>query len=201
MTSGLDCRLRLKIVEPESYAHRRRALIVKKRLSLIALAVAAASCTKARQPEAKASQTVSGPASRLVGSWIARAIETTDSAGRTIESSRPVGMIIYTAEGRMAVQIMVLPRPLVPPVPEGPDEVNAWSSEQTRRVVETYDAYFGTYEVDTVRHIVTHHVEGELRPNYVGAAYARRYEVDGDRLLLSATKPDEHWRVVWDRVK
>lgn len=112
-----------------------------------------------------------------------------------------MGMIVYTPEGRMAVQIMVLPRPVVPPVPEGPDEVTAWSSEQVRRVVETYDAYFGTYEIDEARHIVTHHVVGELRPNYVGAAYARRYQVDGDRLLLSATNPDEHWRVVWERVK
>lgn len=112
-----------------------------------------------------------------------------------------MGMIVYTPEGRMAVQIMVLPRPVVPPVPEGPDEVTAWSSEQVRRVVETYDAYFGTYEIDEARHVVTHHVEGELRPNYVGAAYARRYQVDGDRLLLSATNPDEHWRVIWERVK
>jgi hypothetical protein len=176
-------------------------LIVTTRFLLLALAIAAASCDTARQPDTNASQAVGRPASPLVGTWIVRAIEITDSAGRTIESSRPVGMIVYTPEGRMAVQIMVLPRPVVPPVPEGPDEVTAWSSEQVRRVVETYDAYFGTYEVDEVRHIVTHHVEGELRPNYVGAAYARRYQVDGDRLLLSATSPDEHWRVVWERVK
>jgi hypothetical protein len=110
-------------------------------------------------------------------------------------------MIIYTAQGRMAVQIMVLPRPVVPPVPEGPDEVTAWNAEQVRRVVETYDAYFGTYELDEARHLVTHHVEGELRPNYVGTAYTRRYQVDGDQLILSAADPNEHWRVVWERVK
>jgi hypothetical protein len=137
----------------------------------------------------------------LVGTWSVRAIEITDSAGRTVATSRPVGMIVYTPEGRMAVQIMVLPRPVVPPVPEGPDEVAAWSSEQVRRVVETYDAYFGTYQLDEASHTVTHHVEGELRPNYVGAAYARRYEVDGDRLVLSSTSPGEHWRVIWERVK
>jgi hypothetical protein len=130
-----------------------------------------------------------------------RAIEITDSAGRTVATSRPAGMIVYTPEGRMAVQIMVLPRPVVPSVPEGPDEVPAWSSEQVRRVVETYDAYFGTYELDEATHTVTHHVEGELRPNYVGAAFARRYEVDGDRLVLSSTSPAEHWRVIWERVK
>ena len=68
-------------------------------------------------------------------------------------------------------------------------------------MVETYDAYFGTYDVDQAQHLVTHHVEGELRPNLVGAAYQRRYEVDGDRLLLSSANPAERWRVVWERVK
>ena len=56
----------------------------------------------------------------------------------------------------------MVPRPIVPPVPEGPGDVASWSPEQVRQVVETYDAYFGTYVVDEARHIVTHHVEGEL---------------------------------------
>lgn len=176
-------------------------MLISKRVLLVALAVAAANCTPDNQLETRASRALDRAVSPLVGTWIVRAIVTTDSAGRTIDSSQPVGMIVYTPEGRMAVQIMVLPRPVVPPVPEGPDEVTAWSSAQVRRVVETYDAYFGTYEVDEVRHVVTHHVEGELRPNYVGAAYERRYEVDGDQLILRSANLDEHWQVVWERVK
>ena len=96
---------------------------------------------------------------------------------------------------------MVLPRPIVPAVPQGPGPVTAWSADDARQVVETYDAYFGTYEVDEANAIVTHHVEGELRPNYVGAAYVRRYEVEGDRLSLSPADPKERWRIVWQRVK
>ena len=61
---------------------------------------------------------------------------------------------------------------VVPPLPEGPGDVAAWSPEQVR-------------------------LEGELRPNYVGVAYKRRYEVDGDRLLFSSVNPNERWRVVW----
>lgn len=175
--------------------------MVRTQFLLLTLSALAASRTRGGQSAAPGSQAVRHPASPLVGTWLVRALETTDSTGRTIESSRPIGMIIYTAQGRMAVQVMVLPRPVVPAVPEGPDEVTAWNAEQVRRVVETYDAYFGTYEVDEPRRIVTHHVEGELRPNYVGAAYTRRYRVDGDQLILSATNPDEHWRVVWERVK
>jgi Lipocalin-like domain len=168
--------------------------MLKKRFVLMALALAAAGCTPHRQTSRRA-------ASPLVGTWTVRAMETMDSAGRTIDSSPSVGMINYTPEGRMAVQIMVLPRPVVPPVPEGPGEVKEWGPDQARQVVETYDAYFGTYEVDEVKRIVTHHVQGELRPNLLGAAFPRRYEVEGDRLLLSSTNPDQHWRVVWERVK
>ena len=101
----------------------------------------------------------------------------------------------------MAVQSMVLPRPVVPPVPEGPDVVTAWTGQHARRVVETYDAYFGTYEVDDVQHIVTHHVEGELRPNLVGAAYGRRFGFEGGNLVLSSARPEDHWRVIWERAK
>lgn len=167
----------------------------------MAAAVAAASCAPDRPTSTIASQANRDAPSPLVGTWTLQAVELTDLAGRPIEAPRAVGTIIYTQEGRMATQSMVLPRPVVPTVPEGPGEVTAWSPEQLRQVVETYDAYFGRYEVDEEAHIVTHHVEGELRPNYVGAAYARRYEVDGDRLLLSSTNPDERWRVVWQRVK
>jgi hypothetical protein len=181
--------------------HWRTPLLAPKRFLLMALSIAAACGSPERQADAEAPPPPDRAVSPLVGTWIVRAVEITDSAGRTIETSHPVGTIIYTLEGRMAVQIMVLPRPVVPPVPEGPDEVNAWSPEQVRQVVETYDAYFGKYEVDEAGHIVTHHVEGELRPNHVGAAYARRYEVDGDRLILSPTDPEQHWRVVWERAK
>jgi hypothetical protein len=174
--------------------HHNRALI-------LALVTSVASCNPDNRPESASSKPMENASSPLIGTWIVREIETLDSAGRIIDASHPPGMIIYTPEGRMAVQIMMLPRPVVPPVPEGPDQVAAWSPEQTRRVVETYDAYFGTYEVDSSRRIVTHHVEGELRPNFVGSSYARRYEVDRDRLILSSANPNEYWRVVWQRVQ
>jgi hypothetical protein len=110
-------------------------------------------------------------------------------------------MLVYTPGGRMAVQIMALPRPVVPRVPGGPDLVTAWSGEQARTVVETYDAYFGTYEVDDALKIVTHHVQGELRPSLVGSAYGRRFSFEGGNLVLSSASPEEHWRIIWQRVE
>ena len=172
-----------------------------RRLMALALATTTLSCNSADQPGTGAAAGSAPAPSPLVGTWRLRTVEVLDSTGGVLERTRPGGMLIYTGDGHMAVQVMVLPRPVVPPVPEGPDQVSAWNGQQLRRVVETYDAYFGTYVIDSAQQIVTHHVEGELRPNFVGAAYARRYAISGDTLSLSSTKPGEYWQVIWERMK
>ena len=164
-----------------------------KRFALITLLCTAAGCVSNHQADRAAHS--------LVGTWSAQAEETIDSAGRTISSNPATGVLVYTPEGRVAVQIVVLPRPVVPSVPEGPGKVDAWDARQVRNVIETYDAYFGAYEADEVHHTVTHHVQGELRPNLDGADFRRRYEINGDRLTLRSTDPRETWRVVWKRVR
>jgi hypothetical protein len=118
-----------------------------------------------------------------------------------------VGMIVYSPEGRMAVQIMYRRgRPVVSAKKDvvstglGLGEIR-WSAEDARAAIDTYDAYFGTYEVDREQSIVTHHVLGELRPPGVGARYRRRYELRGDDLWLSSTDSKERWRIVWRRVR
>jgi hypothetical protein len=42
-------------------------------------------------------------------------------------------------------------------------------------------------------------VEGALVKALVGKDLPRRYEFDGDRLIVRSTRTDEHWRVVWIR--
>jgi hypothetical protein len=164
----------------------------RKQLTLMTLLCTAAGCVSNHQDRAAYS---------LVGTWSAQAEETIDSAGRTIASNPATGLLVYTPEGRVAVQIVVLPRPIVPAVPEGPGSVNEWDAGQARKVIETYDAYFGTYESDEVNHTVIHHVQGELRPNLDGSAFHRRYQIEGDRLTLRSTDPREMWQVVWKRVR
>ena len=129
----------------------------REQFALMTLLCTAAGCVSNHQAERAADS--------LVGTWSAQAEEIVDSAGRTVASNPATGLLVYTPEGRVAVQIVVLPRPVVPAVPEGPGNVSAWDSEQAHNVVETYDAYFGTYEADEVHGTVTHHVQGELRPN------------------------------------
>jgi hypothetical protein len=86
----------------------------------------------------------------------------------------------------MAVQFMGDPRPAI-------TAQNAWqgreinpavSISELRDALGGYYAYFGTYKVDPVRHVVTHHIQASLRPSEVGIEYERPYRFDGDRLIL-----------------
>ena len=87
------------------------------------------------------------------------------------------------------------------PVPQSRDWGDHWDADDARTAIDTYDAYFGTYEVDPERDLVTHVVVGELRPPGVGARYGRRFELRGDELWLTPEDPSEGWRVVWRRVR
>ncbi|MEO7966440.1 MAG: lipocalin-like domain-containing protein [Gemmatimonadaceae bacterium] len=169
---------------------------------LFVLVASVAVCSPKQSSDAARTETGAAARSPLVGTWILKLAETTDSAGNTVSSSRDVaGMIVYTVDGHVAVQNMLLPRPTVSAVPQGPDSVTLWSEEQVRSVVETYDAYYGTFDVDETRPIVRHHVTGELRPSLTGSIYERRFAFRDGQLLLSSPRPEEHWRYVWERAQ
>jgi hypothetical protein len=148
-----------------------------------------------------------GPAERLVGAWEAVEDQGLGPDGKVVARDTTVmGLLVYTPEGRMAVQLMYQARP---EVSTANDEVSTgvglgrirWDAEDARAAIDTYDAYFGRYEIDPDRNLVTHVVEGELRPPGVGARYGRRFEFHGDELWLTPENPAEGWRVVWRRVR
>jgi hypothetical protein len=148
-----------------------------------------------------------GPAERLVGAWEAVEDQGLGPDGEVVARDTTVmGLLVYTPEGRMAVQLMYQGRPEVSTTN---DEVSTgvglgrirWDAEDARAAIDTYDAYFGRYEIDPDRNLVTHVVEGELRPPGVGARYGRRFEFHGDELWLTPENPAEGWRVVWRRVR
>lgn len=61
-----------------------------------------------------------------------------------------------------------------------------------------YEASYGSYHVEDA-HTFTFHVEGALVRTLIGRDLKRRYEILGDRLTVTSTNPNEHWRVVWER--
>jgi Lipocalin-like domain len=135
-------------------------------------------------------------ASSLIGTW--RLVLADDRADKTSPwvhsyGEHPRGYLVYDQTGHVFIQFSN--DPPTPPFAAGDD------FKPTAREVEmayvNYTAYFGTYSVDQVRHVITHHVEGSLQPSYTSTDQERPYTLVGDRLELSDGKT---WRRVWVRV-
>jgi hypothetical protein len=115
----------------------------------------------------------------LVGRWRLVAWEITHGPDETI---RPLGddadgLLLYTADGSMAVQIAAADRQLL-----GSADPLGGSESQRAAAYATCLAYCGRYEVcgDTV----VHTVEVSLFPDWVGAEQVRLFELAGDQLTL-----------------
>lgn len=93
----------------------------------------------------------------------------------------PVGVLIYDDTGHMAVQIQRTPIDKDLLKPEG-----NLSRDDKLRLLTAYTAYFGTYSLDTAKHTITHHVEGNLFPIYIGSDQIKRYKLNNDQLILGA---------------
>jgi hypothetical protein len=115
----------------------------------------------------------------LVGRWRLLAWELTDGRGDVV---RPLGddadgVLIYTVDGSMAVQITAADRPLL----ETGDPLGG-SERQRAAAYSTCLAYSGRYEVqgDTI----VHHVDVSLFPDWAGVEQVRLFELAGDELTL-----------------
>jgi hypothetical protein len=121
-------------------------------------------------------------ASRFVGAWRLVSSEFRRSDGRVSYPYGPdaVGMLIYDAAGRMAVQIMRPDRPLF----AAGDLMNG-TAEEIRFAFERYVAYCGTFHVDEQEGAVTHEITASLFPNWVGQGQKRYFQFEGNRLTLT----------------
>ena len=121
----------------------------------------------------------------LVGTWRLTLSEFRDSHGGTSYplGKDAVGMLIYDSNGNMAVQLMQQSRPKF----LSADRANA-TAEEFKAAFVGYDAYYGTYTIDTEAKTVTHHVRGSLFPNWVGSDLKRSFEISG-KLLYLRTPP------------
>jgi hypothetical protein len=74
---------------------------------------------------------------------------------------------------------------------------NAAGSEQYSQ--GGYEASFGTYVIEESTHTFTFHVEGALVRTLIGKDLLRAFELSGQQLIVKSTRPEEHWKVVWER--
>jgi hypothetical protein len=128
-----------------------------------------------------------GPSVRnaLIGAWHLVRIDAPAPNGKVASTPQPEGMLIYTRDGHMSVQLMY------------PKSANSSDNEY---VLGGYEASFGSYDVNEASHLVTHHVKGSItRDLLVGKDLPRAYQLTADRhLIIRSADPREHWSVTWE---
>lgn len=138
-------------------------------------------CAAAKTPS---NQTGHADTDRLLGAWRLVKIESPGPDGKTPSGPQPTGMLIYTRDGHMSVQLMYPEKALT-----------------NQYVEQGYEASFGSFEIDESHHLVTHHVQGSITRNrLVGKDLPRRFEFTPDgHLLIRSAQPEEHWSVTWEK--
>ena len=124
----------------------------------------------------------------LVGVWELISLQDNRRNGDVLDwmGKKPSGSLIYSLDGRMAIQIMRDPPSVADSMwsRDGRVLLPSASPNDIRDAYSGYYAYFGTWEVDERAHTVTHHVRASLRSSEVGARYVRPYELTGEQLVL-----------------
>lgn len=146
-------------------------------------------------------------AKRFVGAWRLVSIEG-NPPGLPGIYDRPSGLIIYSASGRVSAQI-VAKADRKPFAPFNQGRISA-TFEDKAAAFDSYNAYYGTYNVDAKAGTVTHHLEGSLIPGREGINNIRWFEFRGnDRLLLIPiedgkggvlVRKDATYKLLWERI-
>jgi hypothetical protein len=122
---------------------------------------------------------------KLIGAWHLVRIDAGGSAAQSTSTPQPLGILVYTQDGHMSVQLMY------------PETAHTPDNEYVRA---GYEASFGSYDVDAAKHALTHHVQGSVTRNLlVGRDLPRLYQLTADgHLIIRSADPDEHWSVTWE---
>lgn len=121
---------------------------------------------------------------RLIGAWRLASLEEPSSDG-TLHRVDCSGLLVFTRDGYMSVQVMY------------PDQGNVPGGSPYAQ--DGYEASFGTYEVDDGGRTFTYRVEGALVRTLITHVLPRAFELVDGRLVVRSSNADEHWRVIWER--
>jgi len=128
-------------------------------------------------------QTAVSDKDKLTGAW--HLVSITGPDGKLVIAGVPQGMLLYTRDGHMSVQLMYA------------ESANAQSNEYVKN---GYEASFGSYDVNEATHVLTHHVQGSVtRGLLAGKDLPRIYRFSATgRLIIRSARADEHWSVTWE---
>ena len=121
-----------------------------------------------------------GDRERFIGAWRLAWLEE-EGADGNVHRADCTGLLVYTPDGHMSVQVMYRNQQTGSPYAQG-----------------GYEASYGTYQVDESAHTFTFHVEGALVRTLIGKGLTRAYEFSGNQLIVKSASPNEHWKVAWE---
>lgn len=164
-----------------------------------AIVTACASCASAPPPK----PALTGR--ELVGAWRLVSIDVAGPSGPELDpfyGRGTQGLIIYDASGWFSVQFMGAGRPTVDVPAQRPDP--AADAGPKAAALDSYYAYYGTWEFDAATSTVIHHSMGALYPAETGVTYRQRVDIVGSRMTFTRSQGDAaHRRVqtkTWERV-
>jgi len=123
----------------------------------------------------------------------------TDGGESLPYGEHPAGMLMYDDDGNMSVTLMRAFRRSFATT----DAMQA-TEEEIAAAWREFDAYSGTYTLDTGKGTVTHHVREAKFPNWIGTDQLRHYTLEGNRLILRSTpirRDGAEWvyTLIWSR--
>lgn len=149
-------------------------------LSAASLFLALSTIPGAALPADKEREVMESTQNRFIGAWRLVRLEEQGADG-TMHDADCTGMLVFTSDGRMSVQVMYR---------------NAQTGSHYAQ--GGYEATFGRYEIDASANTFTFHVEGALVRTLLGKDLVRAFELSGNRLIVKSSNPNERWRVTWE---
>ncbi len=156
----------------------------------------------------EASAAVSATRRDLIGAWRLVSIDIEGPGGTRADpfyNTVASGLLIYDASGSVSVQIVGTPRPTVEiPASRAQLAGDPHTARLKAMLLDTYYAYFGTWEYDPQTSTVTHRVRSSLYPSEAGVSYAQHVQRYGSRLVftrtLASTAGNTVQKKVWERI-
>ena len=144
----------------------------------------------------------------LIGAWRLVSIGV-EGAGSTradpFYNTVASGLLIYDPSGWVSVQIVGTARPTVgAPASRQHAANDVRAAKLKAMLLDTYYAYFGTWEYDPQTSTVTHRVRSSLYSSEEGVSYAQHVQLYGSRLVFTRTLESATGNTVqkkvWERI-
>ncbi len=134
---------------------------------------------------------------KFIGVWELAQVDMRSLDGKDLGRGRSKGCLIYTKQGYVSAQ---LGKPKIKNFKSG-NKYEA-TNKEVRFAFNTYDSYYGKYEIDIEKGIVKHHVEFSLFPNWIGTTLERPFKFINNHLVLKAVGKAERieYTLKWKRL-